>query len=105
MTIFRMTSIARSENEVNNTTYATEGAILNNKALNKTWQLYAATDGKCGEYMYCEGNIADVLEYVKAGGGDWWLKPVTKEPQGVMTAMFAHIGSINYIIRKIDVDE
>ena len=105
MTIYQMTSIARTENEVNNTTYSTENAILNNKALSlKTWQLYGYADGVCGN-MFCEGNIAEVLEYVKSDEGEWLLKPVNEEPQGVISSMFANIGGINYIIRKIDVDE
>lgn len=105
MTIFKLTSIARTENEVSHTNYSTESAILNNKALSlKTWQLYGYTDGVCGN-MFCEGSIAEVLEYVKTDEGEWLLKPVSAEPQGIMSAMFANLGGINYIIRKIEVNE
>jgi hypothetical protein len=101
MTIFRITTESGNS-------YATEGAIVDNNycnlAHNQKWQVYAWTDDECGKHMFCEGNITEVLGFVKNNDGEWFIKKVKSEPKGILSAMFANFER-SYIIKKIDVNE
>ena len=105
MKIFKISSFESATPEYKNTTYATANALLNDKAYNlKQWELYGCTDGECNNRLFCEGSIAEIVDFVANNQGDWYLKRQKREQESIFSSILAG-KEIHRIICSIDVAE
>lgn len=105
MKIFKITVFESDAPEYKNTTYATANALQNNKAYNPNeWELYGCTDGKCVNSLFCEGSIAEIVDFVANNQGEWYLKRKKREQESIFSSILAG-KEIHRIICSIDVEE